>query len=199
MRTLAEHPPPLLGEALPLELANTRYKRRGTELDALQSPADLADWLLRVAERLPIAPTQHDLDAITAAELAAARALRDALRTLFAAAISGAPLDADATAVVNRTVRAAPRWQELSVRARPEAVTHTAAPPVTAALAAIAEHAVSILTGPDAESLRACASPGCMLFYRQDHPRRVSCSPRCSNRARAARHYARSTGRPAPA
>ena len=199
MRTLAEHPPPLLGEALPLELANTRFKRRGTELDALQTPADLADWLLRVAERLPIAPTQRDLDAITTAELAAARTLRDALRTLFAAATSGRSLDADATAVMNRTVRAAPRWQELSVGAHPEAVTHTAAPPVTAALAAIAEHAVSILTGPDAESLRACASPDCMLFYRQDHPRRASCSPHCSNRARAARHYARRTGRPAPA
>ena len=150
-----------------------------------------------MAERLPIAPTQRYLDAIGPAELAAARTLRDALRTLFAGATSGRSLDGDATAIVNRTIRAAPRWQELSVGAHPEAVTHTAAPPVTAALAAIAEHAVSMLTGPDAESLRACAGPGCMLFYQQDHPRRAWCSPRCSNRARAARHYARRTGGPA--
>ena len=157
----------------------------------MQTPADLADWLLRVIELLPIAPTQRDLDAIATTELAAARTLRDALRTLFAGRDQRRSLDADATAVMNRTVRAAPRWQELSVGAHLEAVTHTAAPPVTAALAAIAEHAVSMLTGPDAESLRACAGPGCMLFYRQDHPRRAWCSPRCSNRARAARHYAR--------
>jgi predicted RNA-binding Zn ribbon-like protein len=49
------------------------------------------------------------------------------------------------------------------------------------------------LTGADAAALRACAAPGCMLFYRKDHPRRAWCSPRCSNRVRAARHYARRT------
>jgi predicted RNA-binding Zn ribbon-like protein len=149
-----------------------------------------------VAERLPIPPTQRDLDAIGSAELAAARTLRDALRTLFADSTSGATLDADAVAAVNRSIRGAPRWQELSVDERPTAVTHTAAPPVVAALAAIAEQAVSLLSAPDAETLRACSAPGCMLFYRKDHPRRAWCSPRCSNRARAARHYARRTGAP---
>jgi predicted RNA-binding Zn ribbon-like protein len=90
----------------------------------------------------------------------------------------------------------APRWQELSVQPRPAVVTHTAAPTIAAALAAIAEQAVSLLSAPDAETLRACTGPGCMLFYRKDHPRRAWCSPRCSNRARAARHYARRTGTP---
>lgn len=191
---IADHAPPILGEPLPIELANTRFKRRGSEVDGLQTPADLADWLLRVAARLPIAPTQSDLDTLGPVELAAARSLRDALRTLFAEATVGGSLDGHATAILNRTIRVAPRWQELSVQAPPEPVTHTAAPPVTAALAAIAEHAVSLLAGPDAESLRACAGPGCILFYRQDHPRRAWCSPRCSDRARAARHYARRTG-----
>jgi predicted RNA-binding Zn ribbon-like protein len=149
-----------------------------------------------VAERLPISPTQRDLDAIGPAELAAARTLRDALRTLLTDATSGTALDADAAAIVNRTIRAAPRWQELSVRPSPEAITHTAAPAAAAALAAIAEQAVAMLSAPDAETLRACAAPGCMLFYRKDHPRRAWCSPRCSNRARSARHYARRTGAP---
>ena len=183
------HRPPLLGEPLPLELANTRFKRRGAEYDGLQSAADLADWLTRVAERLPLGPTRYDDDAIGPAELAAARSLRDALRTLLTGATTHGPLDPDATATVNQTIRTAPRWQELSVGA--EAVIHTSAPPVPAALAAIAEQAVAMLTDPQAGSLRACSGPGCMLFYRQDHPRRAWCSPGCSNRARAARHYAR--------
>ncbi|MDQ3722876.1 MAG: hypothetical protein M3376_07395 [Actinomycetota bacterium] len=32
-----------------------------------------------------------------------------------------------------------------------------------------------------------------MLYFRKDHPRRTCCSVRCSNRVRAARHYARRT------
>jgi predicted RNA-binding Zn ribbon-like protein len=167
---------------------------RGTEHDGLQTTADLADWLERVSERLPIAPARRDLERIGPDELARARALRDALRALLTAATGAVALDPDAAATLNETIRAAPSWQELSVRPHPEAVTRTAAPGVAAALAAIAQHAVAMLTGPDAETLRACTGPGCMLFYRKDHPRRAWCSPRCSNRARAARHYARRTG-----
>lgn len=184
----------MLGEALPLELANTRFRQRRTQLDGLQTPEALADWLLRVGERLPVLPTRRDLDGIGAAELAAAQALRDALRTLFANSTGGVGLDADAAATLNRTVRAAPRWQELSIDPQPASVAHTAAPAIAAALAAIAEQAVGMLGGPDAAALRACTAPGCMLFYRKDHPRRAWCSPRCSNRARAARHYARHRG-----
>jgi predicted RNA-binding Zn ribbon-like protein len=166
---------------------------RGTELDGLQTTADLSDWLRRVVERLPVAPTPDDLDRIGREELALARALRDAVRTLFTDSTRDRALDADAAEILNRTIRTAPNWQELSVRPQPEAVTRTAAPGVTAALAAIAQQAVSLLASSDAETLRACAGPGCMLFYRKDHPRRAWCSPRCSNRARAARHYARRT------
>jgi predicted RNA-binding Zn ribbon-like protein len=174
--------PPLLGEPLPLELANTRFKRRGVEHDGLATPEALAAWLARVGERLPFA---EGLDAVGAADHAAARALRDALRTLFAGA-----READAVATVNATIRAAPTWQELSPDG---AVTAVAAPGVPAALALIAQQAVLLLSGPDAGTVRACAGPECMLFYRKDHPRRAWCSPRCSDRARAARHYARRT------
>jgi len=186
-------PAPVLGEPLPLELANTRFAHRGHEHDGLREPADLTRWLGQVRERLPVAPTDADLDAIGPAELAAARALRDALRTLLEAATAGTAPDADAAEVVNRAVRAAPRWRELVTEPEPASVVRTAAPLVPSALAAIADEAVRLLTGPDAAALRACAAPGCMLFYRKDHPRRAWCSPHCSNRVRAARHYARRT------
>lgn len=190
---MASRPVPILGEPLPLELANTRFAHRGHEHEGLREPADLSAWLRQVRDRLPAAPSDRDLDGIGPAELAAARALRDALRTLFTAATAGTAPDADAAEVVNRAVRAAPQWRELATDDGLAAVTRTAAPPVSAALAAIADEAVGLLTGPDAAALRACAAPGCMLFYRKDHPRRAWCSPRCSNRVRAARHYARRT------
>lgn len=187
--------PPVLGEPLALELANTRFARRGQELEGLQAPEDLTDWLRRVRDRLPLVLGDGELDAIGPAELAIARELRDALRTLFAGVTAGASPDAPAAETLNRAVRAAPRWHELSVAPEPAGVMCTAAPPVVAALGAIAEEAVWLLTGPGAVALRACAAPGCILFYRKDHPRRAWCSPRCSNRVRAARHYARRTAK----
>jgi predicted RNA-binding Zn ribbon-like protein len=148
-----------------------------------------------VGDRLPVALSDAELDAIGPAELAAARSLRDALRTLFGAATAGADLDAAAVDVVNGTVRAAPWWRELAREPTSGQIAKNAAPPVPAALAAIAGEAVELLGGPGASALRACAAPGCMLFYRKDHPRRAWCSPGCSNRVRAARHYARRTAK----
>jgi predicted RNA-binding Zn ribbon-like protein len=190
---MASRTPPVLGEPLPLELANTRFAHRGHEYEGLQEPPDLAAWLRRVRERLPIAPADGDLDAIGPDDLAAARELRDALRTLFTAATAGNALDADAAGVVNRAVRSAPRWHEITTERTPATAVRTTAPRVPAALAAIAEEAVGLLTGPEADALRACGAPGCMLFFRKNHPRRAWCSPRCANRVRAARHYARRT------
>jgi predicted RNA-binding Zn ribbon-like protein len=190
---MESRPAPMLGEPLPLELANTRFAHRGHEHEGLREPADLAEWLRQVRERLPAAPPERDLDTVGPEELTAARALRDALRTLFTAVTAGRAPDADAAEIVNRAVRAAPWWRELATDPAPAVVARTAAPPVIAALAAIADEAIELLTGPDATLLRACAAPGCMLFYRKDHPRRAWCSPRCSNRVRAARHYARRT------
>ncbi len=190
---MVSRPAPMLGEPLPLEFANTRFAHRGHEHEGLREPADLAAWLRQVRDRLPASLPDRDLDAVGPEELAAARALRDALRTLFTAATAGTPPDTDAAEIVNRAVRGAPSWRELTTDRGFAAVARTAAPPVSAALAAIADEAVGLLTGPDAAALRACAAPGCMLFYRKDHPRRAWCSPRCSNRVRAARHYARRT------
>jgi predicted RNA-binding Zn ribbon-like protein len=188
---MSAHRPPVLGEPLALEFANTRFAHRRHELEGLQAPEDLADWLRRVHDRLPVVPGDRDLDAIGPAQLAAACELRDALRTLLAAATAGATLDPGAAETLNRTARGAPQWHELSTQPQPTAAIYTAAPPVCAALAAIAEDGIRLLTGPDAAALRACAAPGCILYYRKNHPRRAWCSPRCSNRVRSARHYER--------
>lgn len=62
------------------------------------------------------------------------------------------------------------------------------------ALAALAADAADLLTGPEAERLTACASAPCNRYLLR-HGRRHWCSTRCGDRARAARAYARRTGR----
>jgi predicted RNA-binding Zn ribbon-like protein len=65
-------------------------------------------------------------------------------------------------------------------------------PRITDVLQALAREGIEALTPPDGLPLRACLAPSCVLYYVQDHPRRAWCSAACGNRARAARHYARS-------
>ncbi len=185
--------PPLLGEPLALEFANTRFVARGHEHDGLLAPDDLAGWLRRVGNRLPHGVTEPDLDAIGPARLAAARDLREAIRTLLSAATARTALDPEAAQALNRVVAEAPEWHELTVHPAPALAARTSTDLISAALASIASDAVHLLGSPSAEALRACSAPGCVLFFRKDHPRRTCCSTRCSNRVRAARHYARRT------
>ena len=182
--------PPLLGEPLPLELVNTHFVHRGEWADGLSSTGDLSAWLWRVRGRLPHPLSADDLANTTLGDLEAALTLRGALRVLVLDAVDGRPRTADAVAVVNHAIRSAPRWHELSVDAERPVPAATGSP-IDIALAAIAEESVAVLHGTGAEALRACKAPGCVLLYRKDHPRRKWCSSRCSNRVRAARHYAR--------
>jgi predicted RNA-binding Zn ribbon-like protein len=131
---------------------------------------------------------------VTAAQLIAARRLRDALRRL-AAAVTGderpaavpALSERAAVAAVNAALAAAPpvelgrtdgRWRLVKRR------------PIDAALGALAREGAALITDPE-RPLRACHAPGCVLYFVRDHPRRAWCGVTCGNRVRAARHYAR--------
>lgn len=182
--------PPVLGEPLPLELVNTQFFTRGHQQDGLESTDEFSSWLSRVAERLPVALSTDDLAAVPDSDLTLARALREALRNLMSGAINRSPRDPKAIAVLNNVVRSAPYWRELSSEPG-ETVIASDCSRVDVALAAIADEGIELLDGPEAEMLRACPAPDCSLLFRKDHPRRKWCSERCSNRDRAARHYAR--------
>src|SRR5438105_1450694 len=65
-------------------------------------------------------------------------------------------------------------------------------------LAAIATDAIDLITSSRLTGLRACGAPGCVLLFVKDHPRREWCSAACGNRARQARHYARTKDRLRP-
>ncbi|MBJ8347585.1 ABATE domain-containing protein [Antrihabitans sp. YC2-6] len=170
---------PLLGEPLPIELANTTYAVRGRPQDGLETCEHLETWLLE----------KHlDADGITTGDLTAARELRTTIRAISTAIVNGGKPSSDAVGALNGFVAATPRWRELHEL---RAVSRTNARPTVASLAEIAAAAVELFGGPMRDQLRACGGPGCVLFFVKDRPRREWCSDGCGNRARAARHYAK--------
>ncbi|MEU4442336.1 CGNR zinc finger domain-containing protein [Actinosynnema sp. NPDC050801] len=173
-------------EPRPIRLTNTLRADRSGVHDHLTTTAELSAWL--------------DGPPATEADLAAFRTLRRALRDL-AALLTGdtRPIAADrdagrAVADLNRAATAATTWPQLELHdGAPRLRTTSDAPAATAALAGTAAEAIAMFTGPDHARLRACYAPGCVLYFTKDHPRREWCSPACGNRARAARHYRRTT------
>ncbi|MFI1102320.1 CGNR zinc finger domain-containing protein [Streptomyces melanogenes] len=202
--------------SLVLALALTvRHDGHGGVADDLSGPEGLTAWVREHAAALePDADTflgagtdGFAADAFTADEeaLAAVRALRAAVRALFARAVRpGPPSPADAQRllpagmaleVLNSAAAAVPtvprlEWPE---GGDPYAVPHgTGAPDVVTALcAALARAAVDFLAGPDREKLRACHAPRCVRYFLKEHPRQEWCGPSCGNRARVARHQRR--------
>jgi predicted RNA-binding Zn ribbon-like protein len=183
---------PVRSEPLALELHNTLYASGGKAFDGLASEASAAAWLKALADRLPSGgrgrgPTRTELIRLR-------RAVREALHPV----LDGQAPTRESLEIINRASAGAPR--------SPVARWRRAAPPVAdvdlhganraqVVLAAFAADAIDLLTGPLRQDLRACGAPGCVLLFLKDHPRREWCSAACGNRARQARHYARTRGR----
>ncbi|MEU9795307.1 ABATE domain-containing protein [Streptomyces sparsogenes] len=196
-------------DRLALALAVTlRHDGSGGVADDLAAPDGLTAWVRERAEPLRDALDAQDFTADEAA-LDAVRALRAAVRALFARAVRpGPPSSADAHRLlpddlaVERLNAAATRalgaprleWPEdgapLVRAARPQGSTDT-----DRLVAALARDAIAFLAGPDRERLRACPAPRCVRYFVKDHPRQEWCKPSCGNRARVARHHRRHQAR----
>jgi predicted RNA-binding Zn ribbon-like protein len=103
--------------------------------------------------------------------------LRDTVRGLFAAAVTGAEPAAEAIAELNRLARPPHlRWDEAGPALAPEDTA-----------AEVARTAIELLAGG---RLRQCGNPRCILYFLAEG-RRQFCSDICANRTRVARHAAR--------
>lgn len=182
---------PLLGERLPIELANTRYAVRGEPQDGLRTTDHLGAWLRDSRARFRTPMSDDDLLGVAAAELTVARQLRDAIHALLSAVVAGSDPPERAVATVNRVARSVARWPQLRWGELPTIESGTRGRPVAAALAELADGTVDLFAGPHRDLIRACHAPGCVLFFLKDHPRRTWCSEGCGNRARVARFHAR--------
>lgn len=176
---------PLLGEPVSLDLVNTRVRQGGADVDLLDAPSALAAWLAAESARLSWS------GAVTAADLRAVRALRDAIAALLAARRTGARPREQAVKTVNAALSTSASAARLTWTAKgPRPKRRPAGSKRDTVLHALAMDAVNILTGPDAKLVRTCAHPDCVLQFLARHPRRRWCSASiCGNRARVARHY----------
>lgn len=180
---------PVLGEPLPLELANTRYLVRGRHRDGLETAEHLVAWLMGIRSSLETTLTDTDLLAVDDVDLARVRQLRDCIHILADAIIDGSDPDAAVLDRLNRHARAAPHWKELRWDDHPYAEIRSGAPPVGAAIGEIAHATIELVTGDSRTTIKRCPAPGCILYFLKNHPRREWCSNTCGNRVRAARHY----------
>jgi predicted RNA-binding Zn ribbon-like protein len=187
------YPGPLRGEPLPIELHNTLWcAPGGTPVDGLADRQGLHGWLSAMAAELPVQPTAVDPD-----RLEDFHQLRGAVRTALHAALESKQPSAASVQVLNAASAASPHSVSLAEHGggpRIE-VAYQAADPIDVVLGVLASDTIELVAGPDAAKLRACGAPGCVLMFVKDHPRREWCSAACGNRARQARHYARTRGR----
>lgn len=183
---------PIRDEPLAIELHNTLYVSGGKVVDGLATEASAHAWLHALADRLP---SEGNGRLPTRTELIR---LRDPVREALHAAVHGDAPSRSSLEIINRISAGAPH--------SPRARWRPGAPPVAevdlhgashaeAVLAAFAANTIGLLTGPGRHALRACGASGCVLLFLKDHPRREWCSAVCGNRARQARHYARTRNR----
>jgi predicted RNA-binding Zn ribbon-like protein len=186
--------PPVMGQALPVELMSTVWADRHGVHDSLATDAGAVAWLAGLGERLPARTV------LKGQARQRVRELRDAVRRVAAhvtsdpreRAVSSSTDVGGAVETINAAAARAPAIPALAVtkdggllaRSRDEFGED-------AVLSSLAAAAIEFFGSSEAENLNACLAPNCVLYFVKDHPRREWCSSACGNRARAARHYAR--------
>ncbi|MFF4121558.1 CGNR zinc finger domain-containing protein [Streptomyces sp. NPDC001714] len=199
MRGVNETPPADIAKtALPPAPGAERYRSldfadttatlpAGQGYDLLAAPESAMHWL-----------TAHDLTTpdVQLYEVCAQRmrTLRGHIRALFTARVDATTPPEESLHAVNEALTAVPTapllaWDGAQGLRRIHA--HPTDQAVNHALATLAADAADLLTGPDAGLLAACGSAPCDRFLLRTHGRRLWCSTRCGDRARAARAYAR--------
>jgi predicted RNA-binding Zn ribbon-like protein len=157
--------------------------RRGFE--RLLTPGHLTRWYAEASVVGVPVP-------VTGADLAEARAVREAVYRTAKVLLSGqSPAGADEE-IINRAAAAPPPVP----RMQRNAVLLTAARPdqAASALSAVARDAIGLFTTSDARRMRECASPECgLLFLDVSRPgrRRWCSSNACGGKARAAAYRQR--------
>ncbi|AQZ64384.1 unnamed protein product [[Actinomadura] parvosata subsp. kistnae] len=163
--------------ALCLDFAHTGGEGPYAVFETLHEPADLAAWLAQPPPAAVVtAPVTED-------ELAAAKALRQAIWVAAHARAADRPVPAAAIAAINRAAAEAPLVPGLGA----DGTSIAWQPPVRAAqaLSTMAREMIELLSGPFAGRIRECASDDCpLVFVDTSRPgaRRWCSMERCGNR-----------------
>jgi predicted RNA-binding Zn ribbon-like protein len=173
----------LIGGRPCLDLIATYGKRHAEGLERLPDTDTLLDWLIAAG----ILPVETAGVAVDAAQLDAARALRESANRLVRAAMAEQPWDAADLDLVNRAAAGPDLAPRLGMAPGPDgggAVDWGDHHPVDAALATLARDAVDLLNGSRTARIKECEYPECSLLFFDDSQsaRRRWCSmDRCGN------------------
>jgi predicted RNA-binding Zn ribbon-like protein len=157
-----------------LDFVATVGERWHRSFERLLAPDDLARWMVE-SGLLASPPT------VSNRQLAAGRALREAINRLARPGIEPEPAD---PGEVNRWAARAPLAPQLTAGSK---LVWVADRPVEAIFATIARDAVDLLSGPLAARIRECGAPDCaLLFVDTSRPggRRWCSTEGCGNRVR---------------
>jgi predicted RNA-binding Zn ribbon-like protein len=176
-----------IGNNPAVDFTNTEIVVRGELRDLLQRDADLVHWVQQAGFNLG--------SRLNPGDLSAARELRTALKAVFTARIDGQSAGKKALAVINRHL--AHHCTREILLASGDGVRFELAPSVkalsvSALLASLAHEGARLLASPQAEQLRHCGNPDCILLFvdiSRSHRRRWCSMDTCGNRAKVAKHY----------
>jgi predicted RNA-binding Zn ribbon-like protein len=170
-----------------LALVNTLVSGSRGSFERLDGAESLAEWL-----------AEHPMPAVTpragAGALASLKEVRSTLRRVLSARVHGDPFDPTDLQRLNRTAASVPVVPALRLDSGVAVEIVLPAGGADEAEAAISRDAIALLTSPSATHLKECHADDCDRLFLQSHGRSRWCSPACGNRARAARHYAKTRG-----
>lgn len=191
MRYMFDRPlPPSPGarEHNSIDLVNSEIRLPGGKIvDALSTPDATTAWLIECG----LLSEGAQLQSYCQNRLVG---LRNDLRQVFTACVTGSEVDPRALDGINAALVAVPHASLLR-HAPGEGFHRSLEHPVTQliehAMSVIAEDAATLLAGDEAQLLAQCEAEPCTRFLLRTHGRRQWCSTRCGDRVRAARSYAR--------
>lgn len=171
---------------LAVDLADTVRLVQGEAVELLVDDEALAKW---VATQLPRFPAAES----ATGQLADVRGLRDAVRDVLLAHVSGGRPPGDALEVLNGASARCPSYPVMSEDGTVE-VEETGEDQFDVFAAQVARSAFEVLGG-EPEVLAVCKAPSCGMLFVPQSRRQRWCSDLCGNRARVARHAARTRQR----
>jgi predicted RNA-binding Zn ribbon-like protein len=173
---------------LAVELANTIVVTGSGSIDLMATDEELETWILAEAARFPIAEGARG-------HLPEVRALRGEVRALLLATVEDRPLPDAPRVSINKMSSRSPRFPTLNDDGV-TAIRDLSRDGFIEFCGTVARSVIELLGEEDRlQELGICGAPSCGMFFVATNPRQRWCSSACGNRARVARHAARSSER----
>lgn len=183
---------PLPDQSRAVQLAATVQPKGNQVVDLLSTPAAVAGWLSSLGVDIDDVP-------ISDQTLKSLRAVRDAIRRVFAHVTDDTRVPADergelgdAVACLNEWAAARPPRKLAVSMGRLRIDDGAPSQDLGGIFGELAMDAIEVAGGEVSDRLRACYAPNCLHYFVANKRGREWCSTTCGNRARAARHYERS-------